>query len=91
MFSPAAGGVDLGLYLHTVLKSSNQAFREGTGVKEGDARATILIGPALATNLLSTSLIGFRAVQLSQQEKRCHQGRKGPCYVGRVRLEQTAL
>ncbi|KAN0103693.1 hypothetical protein V8E52_011718 [Russula decolorans] len=56
-----AGGVDLGLYLHTIFKSSDQALQEGTGVKEGDARAAILIGPTLATNLLSTLLIGIQA------------------------------
>jgi hypothetical protein len=58
---PVAGGVDLGLYLHTIFKSSDQALQEGTGVKEGDARAAILIGPTLATNLLSTLLIGIQA------------------------------
>ena len=59
--SPAAAGTDLGLYLHTVFKSSDQLFQEGTGVKEGDARATIMIGSTLATNFLSTILIGIQA------------------------------
>jgi hypothetical protein len=59
--SPGAGGVDLGFYLHTTFKSSDQALQQGTGVKEGDARAAIMIGPTLATNLLSTLLIGIRA------------------------------
>jgi len=59
--SLAAAGTDLGLYLHTVFKSSDQLFQEGTGVKEGDARATIMIGSTLATNLLSTILIGIQA------------------------------
>jgi hypothetical protein len=58
---PGAGGVDLGLYLHTIFKSSDQALQEGTGVKQGDARAAILIAPTLATNLLSTLLIGIQA------------------------------
>jgi hypothetical protein len=60
-FSPAAAGTDLGLYLHTVFKSSDQSFQEGTGVKQGDARAAIMIGSTLATNLLSTVLIGIQA------------------------------
>jgi len=97
--SPAAAGADLGLYLHTIFNSSDQALQEGTGVRQGDARAAIMIGHTLATNLLSTLLIGVqawwavklilvlffclneraqektrRAVQLSQQEQRCHQG-----------------
>jgi hypothetical protein len=59
--SPGAGGVDLGFYLHTVFKSSDQALQQGTGVKEGDARAAIMIGPTLATNLLSTLLIGIQS------------------------------
>jgi hypothetical protein len=59
--SPGAGGVDLGFYLHTTFKSSDQALQQGTGVKEGDARAAIMIGPTLATNLLSTLLIGIQA------------------------------
>jgi len=57
----AAGGADLGLYLYTIFKSSDQALQEGTGVKQGDARAAILIAPTLATNLLSTLLIGIQA------------------------------
>src|SRR6266446_1731778 len=59
--SSAAAGTELGLYLHTVFKSSDRAFQEGTGVKEGDARAVVMIGPTLATNLLSTLLIGTQA------------------------------
>jgi hypothetical protein len=59
--STAAGGVDLGLYLHTIFNSSDQVLQEGTGVRQGDARAAILIGPTLATNLVSTLLIGIQA------------------------------
>ena len=57
----AAGGVDLGIYLHTVFKSSDLALQEGTGVREADARSAIMIGPTLATNFLSTLLIGIQA------------------------------
>jgi hypothetical protein len=59
--SPAAGGADLGIYLHDTFKSSDQPLQQGTGVKQGDARAAIMIGPTLATNLLSTFLIGIQA------------------------------
>ena len=59
--SPAASGVDLGLYLHTIFKSSGLVLQEGTGVRERDARAAIMIGPTIATNLLSTLLIWIQA------------------------------
>jgi len=59
--SPAASGVELGLYLHTIFKSSDIVLQEGTGVKERDAHSAILMGPTLATNLLSTLLIGIQA------------------------------
>lgn len=58
---PATGGADLGIYLHNTFKSSDQALQGGTGVKQGDARAAIMMGPTLATNVLSTVLIGIQA------------------------------
>ena len=57
----AAACADLGIYLHSTFKSSDRGLQEGTGVKQGDARATIMIGPTLATNLLSTLLIGIQS------------------------------
>lgn len=57
--SPVGAGSDLGLCLPNVLKSSNGP-QSGSGVTVGNPRAMIMIGPTLATNLLSTSLIGLQ-------------------------------
>ena len=57
--SPAAAGSDLGVCLPSVFNSLNDP-QGGSGVNTGNPRAMILIGPTLATNVLSTSLIGIQ-------------------------------
>jgi hypothetical protein len=58
--STVAAGSDLGLCLPTVLKSSNGPPQSASGMTIGNPRAMIMIGPTLATNFLSTSLIGIQ-------------------------------
>jgi len=57
----AAAGVNLGRTLHPIFVSSNQQSPPPeSGTKLGEC-ALILIGPMLATNILSTALIGIKA------------------------------
>ena len=55
----AAAGINLGRTLRPVFVS-NQTSTPESGTKLGET-ALILIGPLLATNILSTALIGFKA------------------------------
>lgn len=56
----AAAGCDLGLSLAPLFNPSHQSIQDESGVKLGE-RALIMVGPTLATNLLSTGLIAWKA------------------------------
>jgi len=56
----AAAGCDLALSLGRLFGPSHQSILEESDVKTGE-RALILAGPTLATNLLSTGLIAWKA------------------------------
>jgi len=56
-----AAASDLGVNLHPVFSSSQQSPQYVSGTKLGGHRALIFIGPTIATNVLSTSLIGIQA------------------------------
>ncbi|KAI0300036.1 hypothetical protein B0F90DRAFT_1726140 [Multifurca ochricompacta] len=55
----AAAGSDLGLNLEPLFSSSHQSTQGESHGKLGE-RALIFVGPTLATNILSTSLIGIK-------------------------------
>ena len=55
----AAAGSDLGLSLVPLFSPSHQSIEDESNVKLGE-RALILVGPTLATNLLSTGLIAWK-------------------------------
>ena len=56
----AAAGSDLGLSLVPLFNPSHQSIETESNVKIGE-RALIMGGPTLATNLLSTGLIAWKA------------------------------
>jgi hypothetical protein len=56
----AAAGSDLGLSLRPLFDPSHYSIDDDTNVKIGE-RALIMGGPTLATNLLSTGLIAWKA------------------------------
>ncbi|KAI0259749.1 hypothetical protein BC834DRAFT_904275 [Gloeopeniophorella convolvens] len=56
----AAAGCDLGLDLVPLFNPSHHSAHDDSAVKRGE-RALIMIGPTLATNILSTSLIAWKA------------------------------
>ncbi len=56
----AAAGCDLGLSLAPLFSPSHQSIQDESNVKLGE-RALIMVGPTLATNLLSTGLIAWKA------------------------------
>ncbi|KAH8991485.1 hypothetical protein EDB86DRAFT_2933344 [Lactarius hatsudake] len=58
----SAAGVNLGRTLHPLFISSQQSPPLESGRKLGEC-ALILVGPLLATNILSTALIGIKAWQ----------------------------
>ena len=55
----AAAGVNLGRTLHPMFVPSHQTSTPDSGTKLGES-ALVLIGPLLATNILSTALIGVK-------------------------------
>ena len=55
----AAAGCDLGLSFVPLFNPSHHSIQEDSNVKLGE-RALILVGPTLATNLLSTGLIAWK-------------------------------
>ncbi|KAH9956019.1 hypothetical protein BC827DRAFT_1234415 [Russula dissimulans] len=57
----AAAASDLGINLYPVFSPSQQPPQYLSGTKLGGHRALIFVGPTIATNLLSTSLIGIQA------------------------------
>ena len=54
---PVAAGSDLGFCLPTVFNSLNAPPLSGSGMSVSSPRAMIMVGPSLATNVVSTSLI----------------------------------
>ncbi|KAH9058116.1 hypothetical protein EDB87DRAFT_952879 [Lactarius vividus] len=58
----AAAGCDLGLSLVPLFSPSHRSIQDESNVKLGE-RALIMVGPTLATNLLSTGLIVWKAWQ----------------------------
>ena len=56
----AAAGCDLGLSLVPLFSPSHQSIQDESNVRLGE-RALIMVGPTLATNLLSTGLIAWKA------------------------------
>ncbi|KAI0287743.1 hypothetical protein BC826DRAFT_1042283 [Russula brevipes] len=59
----AAAGSDLGFSLRPLFKPSSDQLgltQDGNSAKLDDHRVLILVGPTLATNVLSTSLIGIQ-------------------------------
>jgi hypothetical protein len=57
---PVAAGSDLGFCLPTVFNSLNAPPQSGSGMSISSPRAMIMVGPTLATNVLSTLLIGIQ-------------------------------
>ncbi len=55
----AAAGCDLALSLGALFSPSHHIVQEESKVKTGE-RALIMVGPTLATNLLSTGLIAWK-------------------------------
>jgi hypothetical protein len=60
VFSAAAGS-DLGLGLSPLFGPSSSSKAGSSAILRGGGRPLILVGPTLATNFLSTSLIGLQA------------------------------